>query len=659
MVRSADPSADSMSWIDNSGEVRQLAAWLQAAVLEMDLPVLRLAFVGRTSDDEVQDPTISIPRQLRSSRSILEPGMEIKYFFWDVETSRLDLDLRGSSQAWKKFDIDIPRDGGIADLLAEAARPDRRFDAVICESIDRIGRFSYQTTKIEHDLERLGVPLIAADEPIMRSSKTGKIERNAALTLLRRTKQGVAEWYVLEMLEKSRKGIEEHTDQGFNVGKPCYGYIGEKIKHPVPAKRAQGKHKTRLAPDPTRWRTVPKIYDLRVKDLLSYPAIAGVLNQDLEAWPPPQPVDPTRAVGHWTPGAVREILTNPKYTGFMVWNRRATKDKRHPGKNNPKDQWVMSPVPTHTALVEVETFIAAQALMANSVAGSGRRERHRAGLDVTAANPHPLTKTVYKLRSYVWCQACQRRMHGHANRHGTPYAYCQPRNRELPDDHPAAIRVREDRLIEGATRFFNTYVLGPDRLALVQASLPAANDFVRAEHLKAEAATHRRLAELDASMSNLMHVLERESDPHGQLYLRTKKRMAELESEYAQAEAHLQRLAAAAPPEPENNVGLLDHLPQMEVDLNLLPSDRLRRLLDAFRVEIHYDIRTGRATFRAEISAETINQLAQLISRAEARRWKADTNEARPAQPGGPQMIKGSSLSECPRRVPPNMGIYG
>lgn len=65
-----------------------------------------------------------------------------------------------------------PRDGGIADLLAEAKRPDRRFDAVICESIDRIGRFSCQSTKIEHDLEQLGIPLIAADEPIIRSGRT-------------------------------------------------------------------------------------------------------------------------------------------------------------------------------------------------------------------------------------------------------------------------------------------------------------------------------------------------------------------------------------------------------------------------------------------------------------------------------------------------------
>jgi hypothetical protein len=85
----------------------------------------------------------------------------------------------------------------------------------------------------------------------------------------------VAEWYVLEMLEKSRKAIEVHTEQGFNVGKPCYGNIAEKIKHPVSAKRAEGRHKHRLVPDPTRQRTVPKIFDLRGEDLLSYRVIVG------------------------------------------------------------------------------------------------------------------------------------------------------------------------------------------------------------------------------------------------------------------------------------------------------------------------------------------------------------------------------------------------
>jgi DNA invertase Pin-like site-specific DNA recombinase len=284
--------------IDNG----RLATWLKASIVDL-APArrLRLAWMGRTSDDEVQDPTISLPRQLRACRAVLTDDMAIDLHFWDVETSRKELDARGSSTAWRNFDIAIPRDGGIGDLLAEAQRPDRRFDGVICESIDRIARLTYQSTKIEHDLEQLGVPLIAADEPIMRSSRTGRIEKKAGMVLLRRAKQGVAEWYVLEMLEKSRNGIEIHTDQGFNVGKPPYGYVAEKIKHPVPAKRAAGKHKTRLVPHPVQGGVIALIFDLRVNAAMSYRAIASRLNEDLVAHPPPEPTDPDRALGRWSP----------------------------------------------------------------------------------------------------------------------------------------------------------------------------------------------------------------------------------------------------------------------------------------------------------------------------------------------------------------------
>ncbi len=274
-----------------------------------------------------------------------------------------------------------------------------------------------------------------------------------------------------------------------------------------------------------------------------------------------------------------------------------------------------------------------------------------------APNTHPQTKQVYKLRSHVWCVPCQRRMHGHATRHGTAYAYCQPRNREIPEGHPPAIRVREDELIEATTWFFNHHVLGPDRLCLVQASMPAASDFVRAGHEKAQATIRRRIDELDDSMDNLMRVLERERDPAGQLYLRAKQRMAELETERAQAEAQLRRHIAAAPSERADDASLLDHLPQVQVDLNTLAADRLRRFLDAFRVEIHYDIRSRRATFRAEISGDTIDQLVLHIRRAEATRsihgrpaHQQGGNETGPTEPGGSEMIIGSSFRECPRQ---------
>jgi site-specific DNA recombinase len=74
---------------------------------------------------------------------------------------------------------------------------------------------TYFGVHIEYVLERAGVALMAADEPA-----SIRVERASRATgvLTRRIKQGVAEWYVLEMLAKSWAGFEEHTEQGYNVG---------------------------------------------------------------------------------------------------------------------------------------------------------------------------------------------------------------------------------------------------------------------------------------------------------------------------------------------------------------------------------------------------------------------------------------------------------
>ncbi|TLG01740.1 hypothetical protein FEK35_23035, partial [Nocardia cyriacigeorgica] len=121
--------------------------------------VVRACFIGRTSDDELQDPTLSLPRQLKSCNKALDrvpENVAIVAYFYDVESGRKDDQQRGHGTAHEHFEIPIRRDGGIADMLAEAASPDRRFDIVICESIDRIWRRTVFSTRIEHELQRLG-----------------------------------------------------------------------------------------------------------------------------------------------------------------------------------------------------------------------------------------------------------------------------------------------------------------------------------------------------------------------------------------------------------------------------------------------------------------------------------------------------------------------
>ncbi|MGX1670459.1 recombinase family protein [Streptomyces sp. NPDC055400] len=121
-----------------------------------------------------------------------------------------------------------------------------------------------------------------------------------------------------------------------DIGKPPYGYVADRIPHPVPARRSEGKTKTRLLPAPLRAPVVRKIFEWRVVERLSRKAIAERLNGDLATHPAPIPPDPAKAVGFWTASNVRDILTNPKVTGHMVWNRRARKTRG--GKNNPIEE---------------------------------------------------------------------------------------------------------------------------------------------------------------------------------------------------------------------------------------------------------------------------------------------------------------------------------
>ncbi len=243
-----------------------------------------VAFAARVSDKDNQDPTLSIPRQLSRCREALPDYCVIVAFFWDVESGRLDLDQRGHSDAHEQFDVPVPRDGGIADLLDEARQPDRRFVAVVCESVDRLSRITQVGTTIEASLEHCGVALLAADEGITAAdlpNASGTLARKRATPILtRRVKQAIAEWYVLDMLEKSWGGLMEHTEQGYNIGKPPYGYQVITEPHPVPAKATLGKAKRRLVRDPVRGPVVTKIYTWRVVEHLSYDQIAERLNLD-------------------------------------------------------------------------------------------------------------------------------------------------------------------------------------------------------------------------------------------------------------------------------------------------------------------------------------------------------------------------------------------
>jgi site-specific DNA recombinase len=194
-----------------------------------------VALLARTSTLYLQDPLSSLRRQIRVGEEWLPPGWYIAAYYWDIESGAIDIEDRSQGKAYEQFTaVGIPRDGGLAEMLAEAAAPEPRFAAVVCEDIERSGRDTFNALKLERELSDKGVPLFAADEPADIQGI------NPTTVLVRRIKQGVAEYFRLQIKKKAWEGLRQHAIAGWNIGPAPYGYQAERVPHPAPMKAAQG-----------------------------------------------------------------------------------------------------------------------------------------------------------------------------------------------------------------------------------------------------------------------------------------------------------------------------------------------------------------------------------------------------------------------------------
>jgi site-specific DNA recombinase len=549
-------------------------------------PLLGAVFVPvagliRISTEDLQNPRASALRQIANCTRRLPSGWQIVVWFIDVESGRMVLEDRGQRPTIElaHLDLPVPRAGGLAELLAEAARKNRRFEAVIVENSERLARVTYINTRIEHDLSQVDVELIAADEPIDTGGKM------ATRILTRRMKQSIAEFYAINVMEQAWDGFVVHTKSGYNVGRVPYGYAAERIKHPSPARAALGGSKTRLILDPICGPIVTMIFDWRVRERLTYWAITERLNDDLDRYPPPIPVPATSTERRWHRSTVRAILHNPKYTGYMVWNRTTTRTgltlraKQHT-RSLPADQWVWSDEPTHPALVDLGTFRIAQADDAAGAEGSRSKP-----------TTTPSESRTYTLRSYIRCPYCPRRMNGTYSG-GLVYYTCRgPRDdkgRRITTDveHPPSVYLREEAILPQILTVIGQRVFGPDRHELMAAQLASAPTLKAEQNKAALAAAERHLTQIETRQSSLLNELETTGPEHHAWRARLRDRYTELETERQSTSRRVNELMTATPVVEDANLALLDAMPLAATRLNQLNQDQLRRLLDSLHLEV-------------------------------------------------------------------------
>jgi site-specific DNA recombinase len=560
-----------------------------------------VAVLARTSTLQLQDPAASLRRQITSTHDWLPPGFFVAGYYWDVESGALDLEARGHGTYSQFTAQGIPRDGGLADLLAEARSPHPRFAAVVVEDIERASRDFYNSIKLERELSDQGIPLFATDEPADIAGV------NPTTLLIRRVKQGFAEYFRLQLKEKTWKGLREHSEQGWNIGKVPYGYAAERITHPNPSKAAQGLTKTRLVLDPERAPVIEQIYTWRVVSKLAVTTIVKQLNADRAAYPPAD------AGGGWTLGGVAAMLRNPKYTGYQVFGRT-----RH-GKPVPPDQWYWSPAPTHPVIVDRATWDKAQAIGAE----------HRTSWD--EAVPHPTARRSYILRSRVRCKICQRRMVGRTKTHpgrgpkGTYTYYICTHDRDNPHhvaaapDHPNTVTARQDLVLTALRGGLEVYALTPRRKDRLRELLPAGAAELQARTSAQLAALDARIKQIKTSQDNLIHDLATlPTDPANSaaqaMRARIHTHFAELHHEYEAKKAERETLARQAPT--VTDIDLIDLLPTLPGRVGELPEPIQAELFAALDIQILWNAPTRQATYIATITDTTPGAVNDLLTRS-------------------------------------------
>jgi site-specific DNA recombinase len=418
---------------------------------------LRLAFWGRVSTEDNQDPESSRAWQITRSKNLIEPrGGKIVAEFFDIDKSR---------------SIPPQRRPQASALLAALADPNRGFNAVVVGEPQR-AFYGNQFGNTFPIFAHYGVPLWVPEVG-------GPIDPdNEAHDLIMSVFGGVSkgERNRIKIRVRTAMAAQAQLEGRFLGGRPPYGYkLRDAGPHPNPAKAADGKRLHALAIDEPAAAVVERIFAMFLAGAGIY-AIAEILTA--EGIPSPSAHDPERNKHRcglaWSKGAVRAILGNPRYTGRQVWNRQR-KDEvlldvndvalGHTTKMrwNEAGQWIYSDQVVHSPIIDDEIFrVAGQLLAAKNARQVERRPR---------SSPRP-----YPLRGLLFCGICERRMQGTWNNNQTYYRCMFPSQyaRTSQLHHPRTVYLREAEIAPALDTWLSRE-LDPARLPATLADLATAD----------------------------------------------------------------------------------------------------------------------------------------------------------------------------------------
>ena len=304
-----------------------------------DTRAFRAAQYVRMSTEHQQYSTLNQADKIREYAD--KRGIEIVRTYADDGKSGLSIGGRASLQK----------------LIADVESGHTDFNLILVYDVSRWGRFqdADESAYYEYICKRKGISVAYVAEQFENDG-------SPVSTIVKGVKRAMAGEYSRELSAKVFAGQCRLIELGFRQGGPAgFGLRRVLIDQTgaIKATLKPGEHKSLqtdrviLVPGPAQEvATVHQIYRWLVEDDLPLSEIAQRLN-DI-----PIPTDLERP---WTYSTVRQVLTNEKYIGNNIYNRRSFKLKKLRVENTP-DMWIKKEG-AFQSIVAPDVFYTAQGIL--------------------------------------------------------------------------------------------------------------------------------------------------------------------------------------------------------------------------------------------------------------------------------------------------------
>jgi len=249
--------------------------------------------------------------------------------------SSRDIHIVTSFQDAGKSGLNITGREGLQNLIKAVQSGNAPFEVILVYDVSRWGRFqdADESAYYEYMCKKEGIRVLYCAEPFENDETTHS-------NLIKALKRTMAGEYSRELSVKVFAGQCRLIELGFRQGGPAgFGLRRQLLDRTGNPKELLGPGQCKsiqtdrvvLVPGPAEEvKVVREIYDFFTNKGKTESEISALLNERGIK---------TDLGRQWTRGTVHQLLTNPKYTGANVYNRRSFKLKKKRVKN-PREMWL-------------------------------------------------------------------------------------------------------------------------------------------------------------------------------------------------------------------------------------------------------------------------------------------------------------------------------